>query len=193
MGAHVDIAPNRARSKADMNTKYLLALSALLTVGLLCIAPVSAEQVVISSDVSPSFSMSMVTSDVSFPLTVVGTNDLTTGNTVTVNSNVGFTIKARDAFTTAPPGSPAGSTGHLKSLIPPDTLTGKMLADPLQVALNGGSYVPLSGADQTIHAASAGSFSQPLKLRQVTSYADEVLPAGQVYRIAVIVTGAANP
>lgn len=164
--------------------KTLIALAALLTIGLVCIVPVSAEQVVVNANIAPSFSMSMNTDTVTFPLSIVGTNDLTTSNVVAANSNVPFTIKAKDGF----------GDGRFKGLLTPgDIPDGKSIAAPLQVALNGGSYVSLSGADQNILSSPAGAFSQPLKLRQVTTYADEVLPAGHVYRVAVIVTGAANP
>lgn len=166
-----------------MNAKTYAAL--ILLIAAVCIIPVSAETVIIRADVSPSFSMTVAPGELVFPLTTVGTNDKTDGNLISVASNSGFSIKMRD-------GDPVGN-GHLRDFDGNSQLGTLVLTNPLQVSLNGG-YTSLTAVDQTIHSASTGgSFSSPIKLRQVTTAADPPLGGGHYYQMGLIVTGAANP
>jgi hypothetical protein len=157
--------------------------------------PVSADAgtVAIKASITPVFSMTMDTTLINFPMTIVGDNLLTSADMININSNAPFAVTARDAVSTPniAAGAPAGSSGHLLIFNGVDHYYG-MLANPLQVSLNG-AYTSLSGTDQTIHSSSTGAaFSAPIKLKQTTTYADSVVNLPNYYTMSVTFTGAAS-
>ena len=171
-----------------MNTtsKALIAIAALMTIGLLAIAPVSAQQLVITSDITPSLTFTIDETAITFPLTVVGVNSMTATNLVSATSNGNYQIKARD-LDSAP-----GTAGHMRAFTPPDVL-GVALTNPLQMSADGTTFVSLSGADQTLYSGTPGAFSHAIGLKQTTTISDAVLPSGTHYTLAAVVTASATP
>jgi len=177
-------------------TISLIAVLAMVAMSALIAVPVSADQVLVKTPnggVTPSFSFAVNGSPtVTFPLTVVGQNDLTTTNFVNVQSNAPYSVSASDGPLAG--GAPPASAGHMKSSDGSNPYTGYYLTNPLQVATNGDPYVSLSGTNQALHTKTltGESFSHELKLRQVTTYNDGVLPGNSFYGMYVVVTAAVS-
>jgi hypothetical protein len=69
----------------------------------------------------------------------------------------------------------------------------KVLTNALQVKCGTGSYVTLSGSDQTVHTGTAsGSFDFDISLKQVIAAGDPALKAPNVYRAVITFTGATD-
>ena len=173
-----------------MNTKLYL-VGALCIAALLCMVPVSAfnQQVVVKSDISPSFSMSIAAGDVIFPL-IVGTNEKLDGPSVTVTSNTPYTIVAKDQMINS---KPAGTGGKMADINTGTGEWGAALTNALEMKVNGGSYATLSASDVTIRTGGAEAFTGPLGFRQQVAITDAVLPVNHKYQVELMVTGNANP
>lgn len=167
--------------------KHLKTLGMMAVLLLAVIAvPASGQQIVINSDIAPSLTFTIDEAAVNFPLNVVGQNDMTTENILSVTSNGAYLIKVHDLNTL-----PA-TAGRMRSITPPSTLTGVSLTNAFQMSVNG-EYVSLSGTDAILKTGTPGVFSAPVKIRQTTTIDDPVLPAGQHYVIAAIITASATP
>ena len=174
-----------------MNKNYLWMVAAL-AVMTLCMSGAMAftQDVMIKSTdggVSPTFSMTIASGDVTFPLSV-GTNEKTDGPLVDVSSNTAYTISALSSIY----GQPAPTLNHMAAYNGA-TYTGGYLADAFQVGVNGDPYKTIAATTQVIRSGSAEVFSQPLKFKNEVSVTDAVLPAGSTYRIGITVSGAATP
>jgi hypothetical protein len=174
-----------------MNKQFLWALSAL-AVMTLCMSGAMAftQDVMIKSTdggVSPTFSMTIASGDVTIPLSV-GTNEKTNGPLVDISSNTAYTISAFSSIY----GQPAPSLNKMAAFNGA-TYTGGYLADTFQVGVTGDAYKSITETTQVLRTGSAEVFSQPLKFKQVVSVLDPVLPAGNTYQIGITVTGAATP
>jgi hypothetical protein len=187
------VATEKTTEENEMkNNRSAIAVLLLLVVGLTGIAaPVTAADVGINSRITPVFEFTVNATTINFPLTTVGQNDLTSPNLVTVNTNSPYEIKVK-GFSSVFPGLPANKEGFLKALISGTGYSGVSLTNALQVSVNS-NYVSLSGTDQVAHtSATGGAYSSPIKLRQVTTFADPVLASGDMYIATVVITGAAT-
>lgn len=165
--------------------KKIFGIMALLLLAVIAM-PVSAEEFNLAGNVAPQFSFSMGSSPQTWNL-IVGSNDLTTTNTVVVASNVPYVIKARDAMGTG--SNFAG--GHMKQLNAGGaSRDGTYLLNAVGLSLNS-VFTPISDTDATIHSASSGTLNTPLKLQQVVDLGDKSLSGGAKYDINIIVTGTA--
>jgi hypothetical protein len=169
-----------------MSTKLLFGGLLVLT-AMLLVMPASAELLTIKSTLSPSFSMSVAPGDIIFPLTV-GNNEKLDANAVTVSSNIGFTIKAKDHNVGAP-----WVAGKMRWFDGTSTF-GAVLTNPTSIGLNSGAYSELSGTDATIYTSAGGaSFVHPVKLKVTTTISDAPVMSPGYYLQAFDITGAANP
>ena len=174
-----------------MNTK-LLFVALLAMTAMLCMPAMAQSDIFITSlagGIAPTFSMTLATTEISYPL-VVGEN-LKDGQAVTVETNSPYTIKIKDMMIA---GKPVGTEGKMVSMLTGvGTFSGTGLTNKLNMAVGTGSYTALSGVDQTIRSGTAESYTAPLKLKQTVLVTDPTLPLTNQYQIKIQVTGAAVP
>lgn len=170
-----------------MQNKTRALFIALIGIAVLIAAPAAAENLNIAAGITPSFTFSVNATPAVMPNFVIGTNDITLPNTVSVISNTPYTIKCKDGMIGG--SLPAGSEGKMKGLIGV-THTGSFLTNAIQISVNG-SYYAMTGADQVIRTGSAESYTSPIKVRQVIVAADPVIAGGN-YDITLTITGAAT-
>lgn len=169
-----------------MRKTFSIVAALVFIIAACLIGPVAADTVVVNSVVSPSFSMTVTPGTQSFPLIIVGENTKLDGNAISVTSNGGFSISVADANTGA-------GVGHMRAFDGSSTIGAPYLTNPFQVAVNG-NYIALTGTNQQAYTqAGGGVYNTNLKFKQVTTFADAPLPAGWMYQIGVVITGAANP
>lgn len=168
-----------------MNAKTKLGIGVLLFLfACLIVSPVSAQSVIVKSELSPSFSMTVANDGgiLSFPLTTVGTNEKLDGNLITASGNTPFVIKMKDNL----------GSGKMRAFdTGSGTYSGATLTNPLQVSLNGVWY-PMSATDQIIHAGTPGEWNSPIKLKQVTTFQDVSLTGTKYYNMEIMITGNAG-
>jgi hypothetical protein len=164
---------------------------------LLCMAPAlgfGQEIQILSGDggIEETFSMILATGDVVMPLSV-GTIEKLNGPTLDIASNTPYSVSAVSLISN----QPAPSICH-QAAWSGTAWTGGYLTSPFEVGVNGDSYQTMTKTGLvpnpvTIRSGSPEIFSQPLKFRQSVSVLDPVLPAGSVYKIGILISGAATP
>lgn len=168
-----------------MNAKIGI-LAGMLLLAILAV-PVSAEDIQIVSQaggVTPSFSMAITPGSQTMTL-AIGTVDKT-GNPITVTTNTPFTLTVKDKMD-------AGKTtdGGKMAVLLANVVQYK-LNNPIQIATNGGAYLPVSATEQVFYSGAAGEFTDNLKFRQLVVSTDPVIPSQYSYAITLTVTGAAT-
>lgn len=159
----------------------ILAVCLIASIG--AVGAVS-QDITVQSDIAPSFSCSIAAGAQTFPL-VIGINEKA-GNNLTVASNTGYVIKAKDKMINS---KPVGTAGKMVNI---DTTNGGWvgtgLTNKFEMKFNGGTYVQLSEVDQTIFSASAGELTAPLGFKQIATAGDPVPGANHKYQIELAVT-----
>jgi PKD repeat protein len=120
---------------------------------------------------------------------VTGTNQDTGSVSVNITTNMNsWSVSAADALDG---GKTSGTAGYMaeydgSAYVP----SGIVLKNPLNVNFGGGSYIALSGTDQTITSGtSPGTTSGILGISQLVEATDPALVSGHQYRIIVTLTG----
>ena len=174
-----------------MKTKIFATVGVLLLAALLLTMPVSADVTTISSQlggVPSTFSMTMAPGDHTINL-AIGDN-LKDLNSIVVTSNSAWTLKAVDQML-GTPAKPALSAGGMAQFTP-SGWGSKYLENKIQLGYNNGALVALSGTDTVIYTGIPEVHSANLKMKQIVTATDSVLPATDKYVIGIIVTGAAT-
>jgi PKD repeat protein len=120
-----------------------------------------------------------------------GNNEDTTAVDLTVDTNTNsWSVGVMDALTESKPGGTAGKMAEYSGSA--YVLSGKVLANAVQVKSGTGSYVTLSGTNQPVQAGTAlGITPYDIGMKQQIVQADPTLSGNNRYRIVVTFTGAA--
>jgi PKD repeat protein len=120
-----------------------------------------------------------------------GTNEDTTSVDLTVDTNMNsWSVGAMDALTGSKPGGTAGKMAEYSGSA--YVLSGKVLANAVQVKSGTGSYITLSGTNQPVQTGTAlGITPYDIGMKQQIVQTDPTLSGNNRYRIVVTFTGAA--
>jgi PKD repeat protein len=120
-----------------------------------------------------------------------GTNEDTTSVDMTVDTNMNqWSVGAMDAMTESKPVGTAGKMAEWSGST--YTISGKALANAVEVKAGTGSYYTLSGTNQPVQAGTArGVTSYDIGMKQLVADTDPALAGDHRYRIVVTFTGAA--
>lgn len=172
--------------------KLGLILGALLIAAVL-VLPVSADNMYVRADnIAPTFSFAITNTSTVYNMgtLAVGANVKTTPWVVSVSSNTGFRIRAKD---TLADGKGAATAGKLTEMVSAVYNT-NCLGTAMKMGTNGFPTVTLSAADVTIRESTVGATeTNPLTIEQTVLISDKVITGGvgDVYNMQVAVTGAA--
>jgi len=122
-----------------------------------------------------------------------GTHEDTTSVDLSVTSTASaWHVSVKDALDG---GKPVATVGKMSEYTGSAYVTSgyKVLTNALQAKCGSGSYVTLSGSDQTVQTGtSSGTFTYDIGLKQVIAAGDPALTAPNMYRIVVTFTGATD-
>ena len=155
--------------------------------------PAMAADFLIQSDgtggIQPTFSMVVAPGNAiigpgSGQAMVVGVNENLVGPLVSVVTNGAYHIAAKDNMLGS---KTAGTGGKMVSFV--TAYTGTALTTPIQLGLNGGTYMSMSATDATLKSSAVGEdTSGNLKIKQLVVVTDPILGAG-FYQIPITITG----
>jgi PKD repeat protein len=123
----------------------------------------------------------------------LGTNEDITSVDLSVSTTASsWHVAVRDALDG---GKPAGTVGKMAEHTGTAYVTpsGKYLSNAIQVKSGTGSYVTLTGSDQTVQTGtSSGTFNYDIGLKQVIASGDPALSGSNKYHIVITFTGSTD-
>ena len=177
-----------------MNTRTIFLAMCVMVAFLAVPAMALVQDTTITSQAGGVPAIFSMTMDAQQPLLNLAVGSiLADGNVIDVSSNTAYTISGKDTMIDGPNVKPPASAGKMCGVVSASGVwMGTGLTNPIQFTYNGGAYTPLSGSSNTlIYTGAPSVFSGPLKIKQVVTTSDPVLPLDQKYMIHVTITGSA--